>query len=136
MARGRKKSTNKIHSTVKRDILNSIASPRLLNRTNLVRSQQQVLLDIARLGGQSNRTYSPVPKRLRSPKLIRGRTAPTSMPKNTPIKMARYEFTLPKETTVCVRRGVRKEVLHALKRTSKGSGAKRRRLNSNSRIKC
>lgn len=36
-------------------------------------------------------------------------------------------FAQPSKVAVCVRRGVRREVLHALKRTGKGAGSSRRR---------
>lgn len=44
-------------------------------------------------------------------------------------------FTNPKRAMVCVRRKVRRQVLHALKKTGKGAKA-RRKFNENSKIRC
>lgn len=49
---------------------------------------------------------------------------------------AALKFAEPGNVSVCVRRRTRRQVLHALKRTRKGAGSKRRRLNSYSRIHC
>lgn len=45
-------------------------------------------------------------------------------------------FTTPNLVTLCLRRKARKEVLHALKRTGKGSGHGRRRSHLFSNVKC
>jgi len=50
---------------------------------------------------------------------------------------ARLGFTSPPNVMTCVRRKVRKEVMHALKKTGKGGGKQRRhRYTLKSRIKC
>lgn len=43
---------------------------------------------------------------------------------------------LPQRALSCARRSIRREVLFALKRTSKGAGAKKRRRDFNSRHRC
>lgn len=45
-------------------------------------------------------------------------------------------FAEPRKTLICVRRKQRKEVLHALARTGKGSGFGRKRRNNYSEVKC
>lgn len=45
-------------------------------------------------------------------------------------------FRAPNLVTVCIKRNIRKEVLHALKRTRKGSQRGNRRRNQWSNIKC
>lgn len=48
----------------------------------------------------------------------------------------RPTFRDPSRTLVCVRRGQRREVLHALRKTGRGSGGGVRKLTPNSRIRC
>lgn len=48
---------------------------------------------------------------------------------------SRLQFSSPKQVLVCVRRKVRKEVLHALKKSGRG-GNRRRRYNSLSQVRC
>lgn len=50
-------------------------------------------------------------------------------------RTARVAFNVPRLVGICVRRKVRREVLHALNRTGKGSGGPRRR-NFYSSVKC
>lgn len=50
-------------------------------------------------------------------------------------KGIRQQFNIPKAVGICVRRKARKEVLHALGKTKKGSGSGRRHT-PYSRIKC
>ena len=45
-------------------------------------------------------------------------------------------FAVPRDVAICVRRKTRREVLFALKKRGKGSGAKRRRRNHFSQIGC
>lgn len=53
-----------------------------------------------------------------------------------PHAIHRLQFADPQRVVICARRKIRKEVLHALKRTRKGAGAKHRRKNFWSAIKC
>lgn len=49
---------------------------------------------------------------------------------------SRLGFSVPHDVILCLRRAMRREVLHALKKTKKGAGAQRRRRNQYSDIKC
>lgn len=49
---------------------------------------------------------------------------------------ARIAFSDPLTVTECVRRRVRREVLHALKKTGRGSGGGKKRRTWRSMIKC
>lgn len=124
--------------TSQRDIVNPpIANRRLLTP---VRRQTQLLLDSSRIYSRDNRLFDPLPKMMRPPRATRGRIALTNLQqrklsKNKPLMAIRESFALPKETLVCVRRGVRKEVLHAYKKTGKGARSRRRR-NELSDIHC
>lgn len=131
----KKSSTKRFNSPTKRDVLKSpIARRSLLSRN--MRTSSQMLLDIARLNGQDQRIYTPQRRQLIKPeRIVSGFIAPTKIEQHRPLMSANIKFSLPKETTVCVRRGVRREVLHAMGRTGKGSG-KPRRFTSTSKIKC
>lgn len=125
--RNRKTHSRNLRFSGQRNILKSpIANPRLLNRT-LVRTVEQVLLDAARLSGQDYRAYNPRPKTLRPARTVSGRIAFVNIQKRAPLRKARFVFEDPKRVTVCVRRKMRREVLHAFKKTGKGSGRNRRR---------
>lgn len=46
------------------------------------------------------------------------------------------QFRAPRGVLICVRRKIRKQVLHALRKTGKGSGRRPRRRNAWSGVKC
>lgn len=125
--------------TTQRDIVKTpIARHRLLHS---VRTHKQLLLDNARIYSRDNRLFDPLPKMMRPPRETRGRIALTNLqqgklPTRKPLAAIHESFVLPKKTLICVRRGVRKEVLHALKKTSKGAGSSRRRKNQFTNIRC
>lgn len=48
----------------------------------------------------------------------------------------KFSFAAPEYVAVCIRRAQRKEVLHALKKTGKGSGRGRKTRNAFSNIRC
>lgn len=70
-----------------------------------------------------------------------GEARPTETPRRHPkVKLLKSSrgvevFGLPKEALVCVRRGQRKEVLHALGKTGRGSSPPRR-FSSFSKVRC
>jgi len=136
MARRRKNRSR----TTQRDIIKQpIASRRLLSP---VRNKKQLLLDNARIYSRDNRLFDPLPKMMRPPRLSSGRISLTNIrqqktiPKSKPLMAITEAFNIPKKTLVCVRRGVRKEVIHALKLTSKGAGASRRRKSQFTNVRC
>lgn len=137
--RSNSKTTKRFNSPSQRNIINPIASPRLLRRISNIRTSSQMLLSLASLNMQDNRSYTPRQSKHKSlskpAQLVTGFVAPATIQKNKPLMQAQMQFSLPKKTTVCVRRGVRKEVLHALNKTGKGSG-RPRRYTENSKIKC
>lgn len=120
----------------RRGILNSLtANPRLPARLS-VRSTNQLLLDNARLFGHDNRAYNPLPKNLRPARLVSGRNTFQVVSKTKPLARLQYQFALPKQTVVCVRRKTRKEVLHARKKTGRGVRRRNPRRNQWSNIHC
>jgi hypothetical protein len=50
--------------------------------------------------------------------------------------LRRLRFKVPSRTLACVRRGIRREVIFALRKTSAGAGARHRRRTVNSSISC
>lgn len=79
---------------------------------------------------RQNRPFAAAPVQARRP-VAKQRPA-FSQPSQTKAIIA---FAEPSRVAVCVRRGVRREVLHALK-VAGGTGMKRRRLTSSSKISC
>lgn len=139
MSKGSKSKTTRFNTPTQRTIFHS-ANRRLLGGTT--RTPRQMLLDISRLTGQDKRAYNPTIRNTKTKnipsRLITGGVnyAPTRIQKNTPLMKAQMQFVLPKETTTCVRRGIRKEVLFAKKLTGRGSRARNRKFTSNSKVKC
>lgn len=90
---------------------------------------------------EDRRTYHPLGP-MRPPKTWSGHSVTPVKPKFSNKKFQRnlpfgLQFAAPKETLVCVRRKRRKEVLHALKKTGKGAGRRRKpRRNFYSWIGC
>lgn len=91
---------------------------------------------------EDRRRYNPEP--IRRPKTIKAATAPiVSAPlpaiqsnnKRPTLQRIQQRFALPKETLVCVRRKMRKEVLHALNKAGKG-GQRRQKRTEHSNTKC
>lgn len=116
-----------------RDILKSLSLAPLPRRIS-VRSTKQLMLDNARLLGQDNRAFTPT-RMIRPAQTVTGRIALTGVSRKRPLNRLKVRFALPRETTICVRRGVRKEVLHAYRKTGK-NGGKHYRRNFYSNISC
>lgn len=140
MAKGRKSKNNRFNSPTQR-INFPNTNPHGLLGGILQRSRRQLALDLSRLNGQDLRAYNPTIRQHKNlispaPRTVRGFPASTTIQKNRPLMKAQMQFTLPKEVTTCVRRGVRKEVLFALNKTGAGSRSKNRRFNSHSKVKC
>lgn len=53
-----------------------------------------------------------------------------------PAPLHRVVLSTPQAVPMCVRRAQRKEVLHALRRTGKGTGGGKHRFTANSKVKC
>lgn len=70
----------------------------------------------------------------RSPVSLVGTPARINAPARGPLSNLR--FVQPKTIPICARRSTRKQVLHALKRTGKGTGHGRKTLNAYSGISC
>lgn len=117
-----------------RDIVNHhpIASVRTLPRRIYTK---QLLLDIARPYGHDNRAYNPLPKAMRPARQVSGRISSMHVPKHVSLKRAKPVFSIPDRTLVCVRRGVRKEVIFAKQRAGR-NGAKNYRRNHFSNVSC
>lgn len=115
-------------------VIPPIASRRLPQRIS-VRSAQQLILDNARLYGHDNRAYSPIPRMIRPARHVTGRIAATTVPRNAPLRKVRYQFSLPSSVVVCVRRGVRKEVIFAKNKAGR-NGQRKSRRTSSSHISC
>lgn len=92
---------------------------------------------------QPARTTSGHPVKPHKPKLAV--TAVKRGPDGRPMKKkitlrsipSRLQFAAPKRTIICLKRKIRKEVLHALQRTGRGHGSRRRpKRNAYSQISC
>lgn len=126
--RSRARQKQRFRSPVGRDNLRyPIAS--LLPRRTIRRP------DPVRIYGHDDRLFNPLPRAYRPAVDLGGRVALTRIQKRAPLRRAKLEFVLPKKTLVCVRRGVRKEVLFAKKLHGKNGGRKYRRTR-NSDIRC
>lgn len=138
MARKRNNSKSGFRSPVGRNVFTPpIANTRVLTRRlSNIRTPQQLLLDAARLYGQDNRAYNPIRKTLRPARTVSGRIASVSLPKYKKLSRVKFQFDVPERVTVCVRRGVRKQVLHAYKKTGRGKSQRRRRRSQHSNIRC
>lgn len=97
---------------------------------------------LAALPMSDRRTFQPRPLRqiqtLRRPILMSGAIAPVRnfQPVRKPLNAR--SFKLPRQTVICVRRNIRKEVLHANKSIGKGKRHNRKTLRTNvtSTISC
>ena len=129
----RSKSRKQSSLSARRDVVNTpITNPRLLGGIQ-IRTQSQQLLDLARIFGQDDRAYSP--HTIRPARTVTGRIASTTIQKKRPLRKARFQFSTPRTVTVCVRRRVRKEVMHATGSAGRRHFRKPRR-NYNSNIRC
>lgn len=137
--------------------LSSLTVPSFATRAYLAElSQTQAHLDWMR-EIEDDRTYHPVPAGVRS-KTVTGRAAllgrrflpvlrsPTAVvglhgPRRFQVPRARLPVDVPafrdaSRVITCVRRKVRKEVLHALRKTGGGGGRKPPRFRWQSRVRC
>lgn len=69
------------------------------------------------------------------PHVIKRSTNNHVLGRHLPIPL-KVQFAEPKRTAICVRRGQRKEVLHALKKTGRGRGGGRKKRNWYSDVSC
>lgn len=81
---------------------------------------------------EDRRTYKPGGQVNQPPASSRKTVAPTKL---TNVAIPTFAFKAPPHVAMCVRRKTRDEVLHALKKTGKGSG-RPRRFNPWSKTKC
>lgn len=121
-------------------IASQIANPRLFRPTPLIVTR---LPPVHRAEVEDRRTHHPLGF-FRPARMITGHPSHL-VAKPGPAKFRRASlqvpkaiaFEAPKKTLICVRRKQRKEVLHALKKTGKGGGKRRRpRRNWYSAISC
>lgn len=116
MARRRRDKTHHTPKTHLRDGFTSLAALPLQ-----VRALSPVLYEIEHRESLPDdfRYWSPEPKRTRRPTTLSGSSAVTkSSPRATPYGYQNL-FADPSSVLVCVRRGQRREVLHALRKTGR-----------------
>ncbi|AJK28318.1 hypothetical protein [Eel River basin pequenovirus] len=126
MARRRPKSSRKTTR-----ISSAMSAP--IARRSLLRNPQPLTIF------EDRRTWTPAPIGLRNPPprnyATTSRTGKRiSSPKWKPV--FNVSFADPQRTFICVRRKRRKEVMFALRKTGKGSAARKRRRNFWSRVSC
>lgn len=127
MAKNRSKNRNSTYSKSKRRVVNTYAS---------FQTQRKLPKPITLRTVEDLRTYHPL-KKLRPLRQLQGRKARIRATVPNFKKYARSViYRASKDTLVCVRRNIRKEVLHAFKRTGRGSGRSKPRYNFNSKIRC
>lgn len=117
---------------IKRDyIKNKISKAResLLNRLNIELGKPYYEIEDNRRINEIPRKVDARPAKVIVKSVKKGKLRPDFN------RDAAY-FTDPKKTIVCRRRKERKQVLFALKKTGRGSGGGKKRLNENSFIRC
>ena len=102
-----------------------------LPRRPQIPTRSQQLLATARYAGEDRRFFHPL-GRTRPPRSVWGTVARveygnTPAPRSRSVNYFSSYFNLPQQTTVCVRRNQRKEVLHALKKTGRNTSYPRRK---------
>lgn len=114
------------------------AGVRRLPDLSLVRPLSTVLREL-----EDRRTFHPdgglrVPVAFRrsSAKLVASRVQKWPVVRTWNDIPVGVSFSVPFDVLRCVRRKVRKEVIHALRLTGKGAGAKRRRRDDFSNVRC
>ena len=111
----------------RREVVSQVSKPRLFPLPSL----SVVLREF-----EDRRTFHPLGRALR-PALSFPRAAARLVVKPSFRSLsARVGFEVPSRVAVCIRRKQRKEVIHALKLTGKGAGARFRRRNIWSGIVC
>lgn len=118
---------------------------RLRSRPNLDPYRLEALVTIALNEIDDARRTRNLPLTEQKPRTVSGYPAKTvtgtfkhlrgALRPPAPLSAVRESFSTPMDTVQCVRRRVRKEVLHAFKKTGKG-GQRRPRRNQWSHIKC
>lgn len=127
-----KKSKSKIRTRVfKPNTTRSVRSG--ISKTNLRVYEDRRLWHPERL--PDAKSFSQTRHRLRMPRVSNKVFSPTLTPKLITFPTSRIAFSSPRRILICVRRGIRKQVLHALKKTGK-RGQRRPRFNAFSRISC
>lgn len=134
MARRRRNQSNHtLTNLLQRGYLNASSDPASL----LLRPLRPVLYEIEPRASLPDDLRSWVPEpRLRRPQTFSGNTPVTKTSrKATPFGYTDH-FAAPGAVVMCVRRKQRREVIHALKLSGKGSRARYRRRNSWSGVHC
>lgn len=136
----------------RRDVLTSITNPLRDPLAELLPSNfTAVRFDLTEV--EDRRTWSPEPILDDLPRDLRG--VPTPIRPAQPARKAQRSRSVAgpsltprpifafvdhhnpiKRVAICVRRKIRKEIMHALKFAGKGGGKRRPRRNSNSNIRC
>lgn len=116
MAKGKNKNRNRRSDTVKqRDF------SRITNKRSVLLPTYTAQTDFTDV--DDGRRYNPTNTR-RPPKSVTGASSAYNYKSLTPLRVA---FQQPEKVIVCIRRKIRKEVLHALKLTRKNGGGARKR---------
>lgn len=135
----RRRTTNRDHNNIASDPLDSFLTPvvRPKHVTNATPTTTQYLPKSLRQI-EDRRTWHPDGAQKRPPATVHSSKAKLAVAppqKNKRILPHRIAFQAPKSVLVCIRRKMRAEVLHALKRTRRGSGSPKHRT-AFSDIKC
>lgn len=103
-----------------------IATHRVLRQTplNLLAHQLQEAYRAQQAPLNDLRRYNPY--RLPAPQTLAGRRARLNNQKLRTLYQTPWQILEPSKVSICIRRKQRREVLHALRRTGKGSRSKRR----------
>jgi len=136
----RSKKVRNAGATSRRNTQN-IANRRLIGSDNTLLGHR---VDTSKLGEYSDRRQWTPDKRIHPSFYVGSRNLKTMYRRaKRAIRPSRYTpnplrlfFRSPNSTLVCVRRKIRREVLHALQRTGRGVKRSRPRLNDNSQISC
>lgn len=121
-----KRSKSSKKTSIRRDIT-------IANNTSLL-SDLNVLSPEPLTEVSDNRRLVPLQRVLKVPKTIKAKSAKIKA-KVKPWSLS-VSFGLPKDAVVCVRRKIRKEVLHALKKAGKFGRRKKPKFNYNSKYRC
>lgn len=135
MSRRRSKSNSR-NDLVQRGPITTTAIPRMLHTINLLQQlEQNNAYHRTRRSTQNTnaRRYHPNP--IRPIQKIDGNLAGFNHHRLSTLYQSPWKLVEPNKVGICVRRRTRREVLHALKRTGKGSRA-RRHYTVNSEIHC
>ena len=132
--RGKFKKTKPRITSGQRDIFKTPKKPTISKPAGLLNRIKKPVVKLNDI--EDNRSRWTTPKNIDGTSAIIKTAKKTVNRFNAKNWFDKTEFKRPEKVIVCVRRKKRREVLFATKNTRKGSGAKRRRLNENSKISC